>query len=109
MLLLSYFLFHLMVLPFENVRKLDKPDGSVSYACIDLNKGLENTSRVNKKQSLEKDCILYYDDDIVAVNKPHNMQTVPGYQDPFSLAVIIQKMFKIDNIENMSPHRLGKF
>lgn len=61
---------------------------------------------LNKKTILRKENILYFDEDIVVVNKPSNIQTVPGYQDKYSLASIIQKMFSVPNIENMSPHRL---
>ena len=40
----------------------------------------------------DKDHILYYDDDLIFVNKPSNIQTVPGFHDStYSLANIIQK------------------
>ena len=72
----------------------------------EFNRNLQKTCDINKKQGLSKQNILYADKDIVVVNKPQNMLTTPGHEDKFSLATIIQKMYKIPNIENMSPHRL---
>jgi 23S rRNA-/tRNA-specific pseudouridylate synthase len=96
-----------MVIPFINkINELPQEPSKVSYSCISLNSGLEKANKLNKIDFIEKDRILYFDDDLIFVNKPYNMLTVPGFKDTHSLATIIQKMFKIENIENMSPHRL---
>eukprot|EP01038_Epipyxis_sp_PR26KG_P005694 gene5694-7860_t len=50
--------------------------------------------------------ILYVDNDIIVVNKPHNIQTVPGFVSNISLAGHIQDLFKISRIDHMIAHRL---
>ena len=105
--MLLQFLFYLAI-PFKNSNTiLNTPSSEkVSYSCVELNSIFEKTDEINQNKKLEKDRILYYDEDLIFVNKPSNLQTVPGFQDKHSLATMVQKLFKIDRLEHMSPHRL---
>lgn len=101
----------LMVVPFKkNIRTVDCNDmEQPSLSCIHLNSELEKIKSpriMSPTARLKSDRILYFDDDVVFVNKPSNLQTVPGHLEDHSLATIIQRMFDIPNIEHMSPHRL---
>ena len=96
-----------MVAPFIQ-RSICRDDEILkpSLSCVALNSGLEDASKLNRKYKLRSDRILYVDEDLVVVNKPFNIQTVPGFQSNYSLALIIQDMFSVKNIEHMTPHRL---
>lgn len=50
--------------------------------------------------------VRYFDNDIVVVNKPPNVLSVPGTYDKFSLAKAVAETFHIERIDKMIVHRL---
>ena len=98
------FLFWVIfIVPFIANNKL-KSINQISFGFIDQNSNFEKQNLIT--QTITNENILYVDDDIICVNKPFNLQTVPGYLDSFSLATILQIKYNINNIEHMTPHRL---
>jgi 23S rRNA-/tRNA-specific pseudouridylate synthase len=77
---------------------------SISLSHLKENAPHEVVNSINIGKGTEK--VIYSDDDIVIVNKPPFLQTVPGHLEDLSLASIIQDKYNIDSIEHMSPHRL---
>ena len=98
-----------MVIPFSG-KSLDSSiiysSSRPSFSCVVSNSKYEDSEKLNKMVEITNQHILYYDEDVVFCNKPENFQTVPGFQSNYSLATMIAEMFKIKNIEQMSPHRL---
>lgn len=103
-------IFHLLIwclaVRFTPPTMQEGSDAQNSMSFVAANSHLEATESLNKKLVIENERILYFDNDIIFVDKPAGLQTVPGFQDKHSLATIVSQMFKIKNIENMSPHRL---
>jgi len=102
------FVIHAMVIPFKQQPNLssDPERGMKSFSYVNQNAQFEKTAKLNEIRTIKKSDILYYDEDLVFVNKPANLQTVPGFDDKHSLATIVQKLFSVEHIETMSPHRL---
>lgn len=114
-ILLLWFSIHIiaysMVLPFTPKKQLRSvvPNGNmISFSRIQENAKFENqkTSINSGINDINKNTILYYDEDIIVVNKPCNLQTVPGFHEDLSIASVMKDLFKISNVEHMTPHRL---
>lgn len=121
-----WLIFGLMVVPFnKSKRKIGEEDSSpqirpiqypsfppftcttdegMSMSYLHKNAKFEDKSSLNTGVGKEK--VLYHDEDIIIVDKPPFIQTVPGYDERLSLATIIKDKFNIGSVEYMSPHRL---
>jgi len=67
--------------------------------------GIETESEINAglQNSIP---VLYFDDDIIIINKPPYAQTAPGFTEKDSAATRIADTFSISRVDQMVVHRL---
>lgn len=65
---------------------------------------LPTTDRING--NLGKESLLYLDNDLIVMNKPHDVQSAPGLIESESLATRVADLFHINRIDQMIVHRL---
>jgi tRNA pseudouridine32 synthase / 23S rRNA pseudouridine746 synthase len=70
-----------------------------------MNHAISDIAR-SREVSTSSYSVLYFDSDIIVVNKPPNEQTAPGFIDKFSLATNVAKIFGIERVDRMIVHRL---
>mmetsp|Transcript_19852 Transcript_19852/g.27317 ORF Transcript_19852/g.27317 Transcript_19852/m.27317 type:complete len:180 (+) Transcript_19852:226-765(+) len=67
--------------------------------------GLETETEINAGLQ-HPISVLYFDDDVIIINKPPYAQTAPGFMEKDSAATRIADIFSISRVDQMVVHRL---
>jgi 23S rRNA-/tRNA-specific pseudouridylate synthase len=101
----SYRMMAFITTPLQQKAFL-QPFRYMTSSFIDRNEILNSGFSNDYNSGLGSENVIFFDDDIIVVDKPTCCSTAPGYREPDSLATRIAAVFKIERTDKMIVHRL---